>query len=278
MRAARKFAVALVSISLISSACSAPATTPATDTIRPTLAPSPSPAATATATASPTAPAANPQLEVVEWHRWSPAAAFEADVPNTYVEVLVHNPYDYAVNVYEPFVQLLNAGEVVHQTRDIDLYLYADAGWNLILPGESVPGRICACASFGVMQVPEWDSLAISADLEQADAIPYTVDLDIDSGAFRPGGEGVFFAEGRVTNSSGQALKVILLRVIVRDAGGHFVGSGLIGVIGDFIDGRYESLGPGSVREFSISAFTDPSLSDGLNFEVTGFGILATNN
>lgn len=275
MRAAHKFAVALSLISLVLSACNSPGII-STETGSPTLTATESPlSATTTPLPPPTATEASPQLEVVEWYRWSPAPAFEGDVPNVYVEVLVRNPYAYPVNVYEPAVQFFNGGEVVHQTRDIDLYLYADVGWNMILPGEGVPGRICACAGFGVMQVPEWDSFAVSAELKEATAIPYTTELDISMGAFRPTDSGSFFARGHVTNSSGQPLKVILLRAIARDGEGHFVGSGLIGVIGDFIEGKYESLAVGSQHEFSISVFMDPFFSNTLNFEVTGFGILA---
>jgi hypothetical protein len=64
----------------------------------------------------------------------------------------------------------------------------------------------------------------------------------------------------------------------VRDASGHFVGSGLIGVIGDFFDGVYHSLEPGGTFEIEyLPAYVSPALgSEDLQFEVTGFGIIAT--
>lgn len=275
MKNAHKFALVLFFSVLVLTACSPQTAT--IQTSRPT-APSNTPApptAAAISEPSPTATDTSPQLEVVEWYRWSEPAAFEGDIPNTYVEILIRNPYDFPVNVYEPAVQFLNAGEVVMRTRDIDLYMYADAGWNMILPGETVPGRIIAWPNRFVTEIPEWDTFTITADLEEATQIPYTTDLDISTGSFTYGDNGFFSAKGIVTNTSGQPLKTILLRVIARNASGGFVGSGLIGVIGDFVDGEYQSLDPGSAYEFTLSAFVDPSMSDVLNFEVSGFGITA---
>lgn len=273
----RKFAIAFVVITIAIAGCGTLAPASTQITTPPTqVAESPAPTNTsAPSEPSPTATETTPQLEVVEWYRWSPPPAFEGDTPNTYVEVLVRNPYDYPVNVYEPAVQFLNAGEVVLRTRDIDLYLFSDVGWNMILPGETVPGRICACLSGIVPEIPDWDSFTISADLEEATPIPFTIDLDISTGAFTYREDGAFSAQGTVTNTSGQPLKVILLRVIARNANGGYVRSGSIGVIGDFFDGQYQSLEPGGSYKFTISAFVDPFLSDALNFGVTGFGILA---
>lgn len=185
---AYRFAAALVAISLLSSACSSPSTTTAVPD-RPTAAatqplsspqpsePSPSP--------SPTATPAAPALEVLEWHAWAPTPAFESNAPNTFVEILVRNPYDHPVKVYGLAAQLLSDGQVVYQTRDIDLYLYADVGWNMILPGEAVPGQLCVCLGYGVTEAPAWDSIALSADIEPADVIAHTTELEIRTGPFR---------------------------------------------------------------------------------------------
>lgn len=234
MNTIRKFAVALSFLILIA-ACSAPAPA-ATNT---TIAPAPAteaPAASATTApeASPAATETAPQLEIVEWYVWTSVPEFEGNTPTTYIEVLVRNPYDYPVKVFEPSVQFLNGGEIVMRTRDINLYLFADAGWNMILPGETVPGQVIAWPNRFVAEQPEWDSFTISADIEEATPIAYTTELQINTGSFisrddSPSGFRTYYTNGTVTNTSGQPLKTILLRSIVRDASGHFVGSGLIG-------------------------------------------------
>lgn len=271
-----KFAAAVFVISLFLSACSSPSVTTAVAD-RPTLTatqPIPSPESL-TPSLSPTATEAAPALEVVEWHAWAPTPAYEGSIPDTFVQILVHNPYDYPVKVFGLAAQLVSGGEIVHQTRDVDLYLFADVGWNMILPGESVPGQLCVCLGYGITESPEWDTITLSADVEQADTIPYTTELDIHTGSFTRNSKGTFVAQGTVTNLSGQPLRVILMRVIARDASGQFMGSGFIGVIGDFFDGKYQSLEAGSRHEFPISVFSNPNLPDGMNFEVTGFGVLA---
>ncbi len=268
---AYQIAAAVFLISLFSSACSPAPVTTTPD--RPTLtATQPAPTLeAATAAPTPTATQAPPALEVVEWHAWPPAS--EGSTPN-YIEILVRNPYDYPVKVYGLVAQLVNGGEIVHQTPDVNLYLFADVGWNIILPGETVPGQLCICLGYQV-DMPEWDSVALAGDVEQTEPIPYTTELDIRTGSFSRNGKGTFVAQGNVTNMSGQPLRVILMRVIARDASGHFMGSGFIGVIGDYIGGRYESLEAGSRHDFPISVFSNSKLPDGMNFEVTGFGILA---
>lgn len=282
---ARNFAIAFVILSFAVAGCSSPASAPTQITTPPTqVAQAATPSTPATSEPSPTATEVTPQLEVVEWYLWTELPEFEGDVPLTFIEVLVRNPYDYPVNVYEPAVQFLNAGEVVLRTRDIHLYLYADAGWNMILPGETVPGQIIAWPNRFISEKPEWDSFTISADIEEATPIPYTTDLDITTGSFTYREDSLYsvsvstlYTNGTVTNTSGQPLKTILLRSIVRDASGHFVGSGLIGVIGDFFDGKYQNLEPGGIFEIQyLPAYVNPALSsEPLQFEVTGFGIIA---
>jgi hypothetical protein len=276
-----KFAIVLILASLTFFACSSPAPI-ATESSLPTSAPLEilSPTDTASAQPSPTTTESSPQLEIIEWYLWTEEPEVEGNTPYTFVEVLVRNPHDYPVNVYEPAVQFLNSGEIVMRTRDIELYLFADAGWNMILPGETVPGQIIAWPNRFVAELPEWDSFTISADIEAATPIAYTTDLDINMGAFtyKEGANyPAFSAQGTVTNTSGQPLKTILLRVIARDSSGAFVGSGLIGVIGHFFDGNYQNLEPGGTFEVEVlPAYVDPVRSaEALDFEVTGFGIIA---
>src|SRR3990172_6624006 len=157
---ARNFAIAFVILSFAVAGCSSPASAPTQITTPPTqVAQAATPSTPATSEPSPTATEVTPQLEVVECYLWTELPEFEGDVPLTFIEVLV-------------------------RTRDIHLYLYADAGWNMILPGETVPGQIIAWPNRFISEKPEWDSFTISADIEEATPIPYTTDLDITTGSF----------------------------------------------------------------------------------------------
>jgi len=283
MKKARKFAIALFLLSLAIAACSAPSPV-ATETSIPAAPATETPAPTATATPEPSpSPTSSPQLEVLEWYRWTNPAQPDLDEDSAFVAFLVRNPYDFPVAIYHPSIRLINsAGEIVLRTSDVDFFIFADAGWNQMLPGETVPAFFCACLSGLISEIPEWETFELVADVEEATPIAYTTELEISTGDFEhrstgfAGDQNYIDAQGAVKNTSDQSLKTILLRVTVRDQNGHYVGSGLIGVIGDFFDGKYESLEPGTSYDFWISAFLDPALADQpLEFEVTGFGIVA---
>ena len=280
MRKLRKFAIALLFLILIA-ACSAPAPT-ATNTAIAAAPATEAPAASATPEPSPS-PTSSPQLEVLEWYRWTNPAQPDLDVDSAFVAFLVRNPYDFPVAIYHPSIRLINsAGEIVLRTSDVDFFIFADAGWNQMLPEETVPAFFCACQSGLISEIPEWETFELVADVEEATPIAYTTELEISTGNFEhrstgfAGDENYFDAQGVVKNTSGQPLKTILLRVTARDQNGHYVGAGIIGVIGDFFDGKYESLEPGTSYDFGISAYLDPALADQpLEFEVTGFGVVA---
>lgn len=198
--------------------------------------------------------------------------------PNGYnlVEALVRNPYDYDVQVYDPRVRLIDAsGEIVHRTGDVFFNIAADIGWGRILAGETVSVQFCACPGFGVSVVPEWETFEFVIDIEEADPVAHTTDLEVSMQSFRDTGITVQ-AQGTLRNTSEEPLRMAFVRVFLRDAEGQYVGFGIAGVIGDFIDGRYTNIEPGDTMEFVLPAFIDSAISvDELQVEVVAIGVIA---
>lgn len=276
METPRKFAIALVPFILALVACSAPQPTPPAN---PTATSAP-----AAETLSPAAPTESPspaltptpeglQLEILEWYQWSPPPAFEGDTPETYVEVLVRNPYDYPVKVFDPKVRLLDrAGEIVQRSGDVFFNIAEDIGWGQILPGETVSVRFYASAT------PEWETFEFAIDLEEARPVAYTADLQIGMGNFIDGGNGSLYAQGTVSNTSDEDLRFIFVRAIVRDPAGRYVGMGITGVKGDFVDGRFTDLEPGQSFDLTLPVYLDPALAnEPLRYEFSTIGLLAAD-
>lgn len=267
----RNFAIAIVLLAALA-ACSSPPPA-ATQAAPPTNTATPLPAATATEPPTPTfTPSPVPfQLEVLEFHRWTDVNG------NALVEALVRNPYDFAVQVFDPKVALLNsAGEIVHRSSDVFFNVAADIGWGLILPDETVTANFCACAGYGITEVPEWESFQFVLDIEETEHAAYTTDLDVTLGSFKYSDRNSYYAQGTVTNTSGQPLRLAFVRVILRDANGAFIGGGIAGVIGDFVDGRYVSIEHGDSLDFTLPAYLDSALAnERFQVEVSAIGVVA---
>ena len=276
MKKARKFAIAL-SLLIFIAACSAPAPA-ATNTA---IAPAPvteAPAASATPApeASPS-PTPGLQLEIVEWYRWVDPPEFDGDVETLNVEFLVRNPYDFPVQVFESHIRLVNnAGEIVLRTGDVFLNVAEDIGWGIILPGETVAGEFYALPGFGENAIPEWETLELAFDIEEVAPVTYTSDLDVNLGNFVHREDNSFQAQGSVTNVSDQPLRLIFMRAIIRDSSGQFVGFGIAGVKGDFVDGSLVPIQPGESFDFTLPAYLNPELAEeSLQIEVSAIGMIA---
>jgi hypothetical protein len=275
MRKVRKFAIALLFLILIA-ACSAPAPT-ATNTAIAAAPATEAPAASAT-----TAPEASPsptpglQLEIIEWYRWVTPPAFDGDLETLNVEFLVRNPYDFPIQVFDAHIRLLNsAGEVVLRTGDVFLNVAEDIGWGIILPGETVAGDFYALPGFGESAVPEWERFELAFDMEEVTTIAYTSDLDVSMGNLVHSDDSSFGAQGSVTNVSDQPLRLIFTRAIIRDSSGQFVGFGIAGVKGDFVDGGLVPIQPGESFEFTMPAYLNPELTEeSLQVEIAAIGMI----
>jgi hypothetical protein len=287
-----KFATLVFVVSLILSSCASPAPTqtqppaePPTDTVTPTE--------TASLTPAPTSTEVPLQLEVVEWYRWSKQIGSEDDPREVhYGEFLVRNPYDFAVKVNDLRVNLVNSkGEIVHRTRSVFLYIASSIGWETILPGETVAGRFCGCLELGVIEIPEWESFELTANLEETTPIDFTTDLSItlsDAGQYFGGN--LFQVTGSVENTSDQPVTWIYVRLIVRDRDGNFVGSGTSASVFQDIeylsepssafalieDGRLVNTEPGDYLNFYAEAHLNDTLNNVvLKTELTAIGIVA---
>jgi hypothetical protein len=272
----RKFAIAL-SLLAVLSACSAPASAPTNTAIAPVPA-TESPVAPAT-----TAPEASPsptpglQLEIVEWYRWGIPSAFEGDTEQQNVEFLVRNPYDFPIQVFDPHIRLVNnAGEIVLRTGDVFLNVAEDIGWGMILPGETVAGEFYITPALGESTIPEWERFELAFDIEEVAPVAYTTDLDVSMGNFVHTERSSFNAQGNVTNVSGQPLRFAFMRAIIRDSSGQFVGFGIAGVKGDFVDGSLVPIQPGESFDFTLPVYLNPELAEeSLQVEVSSIGMIA---
>ena len=272
----RKFAIALFLLTFIS-ACSTPAPA-ATNTAIATAPATKPPAATATSApeASPS-PSPGLQLEILEWYRWATPSAFDGDFETLNVNFLIRNPYDFPIQVFDPHIRLINGtGEVVLRTGDVFLNVAEDIGWGMILPGETVAGNFYATPAFGESAVPEWERFELAFDTEEVAPVAYTSDLDVNMGNFVHTNDSSFNAQGSVTNVSDQPLRLIFMRAIIRDSSGQFVGFGIAGVKGDFVDGSLVPIQPGESFDFTMPAFLNPELAEEvLQYEISAIGIIA---
>ena len=276
MKNVRTFATVLFLFVLVVTACSAPeaiATEPGAETS--------TPAAVATETQAPSAtaipePSLTPtpailQLEVVEWARWE-------DVPGyTNVEVLLRNPNDFPVRVKKTDVSVINgAGEIVLTTEDVEYYLWADEGWGLILPGETVPATIHVYPANTGDVVPEWKTFRLDFDLEEATPIPYTLDLKVSLGKFGNSLDYDYGAPLDITNTSGQTLTRVLFLFTARDGNGTYLG------VDNYVTfGKWDEAGnlisrmePGQTSHTIFVPILDRVPLTSIHYEITAIGLL----
>jgi hypothetical protein len=66
------------------------------------------------------------------------------------------------------------------------------------------------------------------------------------------------------------------MRAIIRDSSGQFVGFGIAGVKGDFVDGSLVPIQPGESFDFTLPAYLNPELAEeSLQVEVSAIGMVA---
>ncbi len=230
------------------------------------------PSATAIPKPSPTPTPTLLKLEIVEWSKW-------ADVPGyTNVEALVRNPNAFPVRVNNTEVSVINrAGEIVHTTKDVRYYLWPEDGWGLILPGETVPTTIHIYPANDGEVIPEWETLNLVSDLEEAIAIPYTRDLKVSLGGFRSTLEFEYGADLDVTNTSDQLVSKVLFRLIARNRNGAYLGVDNYTVYGNFDEAGniISNFKPGeSFHTIFLPTLTrEPPHS--IVYEITAIGLLA---
>ncbi len=213
-------------------------------------------------------------LEIVEWTMW-------ADVPGyPRLEVLVRNPNQFPVKVNMSELSLLNgAGEIVRNTGDVFYWIWADAGWGLILPGETVPATPNLYPTGDDGPVAEWESVStirLVAELEETSTIPYTSDLQVSLGEFRSDLNFVNGADLDISNSSGQLLSSVLLRLIARNDDGEYLGVEPHLVFEDLDEvGNPVKIQPGASWHtiFLPTLTREPPQS--MNYEITAIGLVA---
>jgi hypothetical protein len=220
---------------LVASACSffAPEATavqtPAVSTTETTAA-----AATAIPQPSPTPAATLLDIEVLEWSEFPYANLADPSNTDTHVEMLIRNPNDVPVRIDQDRVDLrfLNsAGEVVYSNPNPFFYIW-QGEW--MLPGETAALSACVCFWTSGMEKQDWESLELTAPLEMAADIAYTLDVEVTLGEIinlaeaHLGGSGLGM-ETTLTNTSDQVLESIPHRVLARDASGRYVGVAFAG-------------------------------------------------
>jgi hypothetical protein len=125
--------------------------------------------------------------------------------------------------------------------------------------------------------VPEWETFEFVLDIGEADPVAYTTALDISMQKFKKA-VNTIQSQGTLRNTSGEPLRMAFVRVILRDASGQYVGFGIAGVIGNFIDGRYTNIEPGESMDFVLPAFIDPAINiDSLDVEVIAIGVISNS-
>ena len=237
---------------------------PATETL--------SPSATATPQPSLTPTAALLQLEVVEWAKWE-------DVPGyANVEVLLRNPNNVPVKINRTEASMVNsAGEIVLTTEDVEYYLWADQGWGLILPGETVPATIHAYPANTGEVVPEWKTFRLDFDLEEANPIPYSLDIKVSLGKFGTALDYDYGAPLDITNTSGQTLTRVLFLFTARDTNGTYLGVDNYVTFGKWDDAGnpISRMEPGQTSHTIFVPILDRVPLPSIHYKITAIGLLA---
>jgi hypothetical protein len=282
-----KTIIKFAALFLIASACGFPAriaTAPPFENDAPTPAVSSTettqPAETATSEPSATPTAALLDLEIVEWSEFPYANLADPSNTDTHVEVLIRNPNDVAVRIDQNSVELgfLNsAGQVVYSNPNPFFYIW-EGSW--MLPGETAALSACICFWTSGLQKQDWTSLELTAPLEVATGLAYTLDVEVTLGEFfslaeaHLGGDGQG-AEITLTNTSDQVLESIPMRVLARDASGRYVGIVTFGnAVASFTEAI--SIQPGDTADGVVVSEIDYiDMNTPLTYEVAAIGILA---
>jgi hypothetical protein len=282
-----KTTIKLVTLLLITSACGFPSllatASPSGEEAR---TPSVSPTETAPLAEAPTSePSATPtasllDLEIVEWSEFPYADLADPSNTDTHVEVLIRNPNDVPVRIDQTRVELgfVNAaGEVVYSNPNPFFYIW-EGSW--MLPGETAALSACVCFWTSGIQKQDWESLKLTAPLEVATELAYTLDVEVTVGEFfslaetHLGGDGLA-AEITMSNTGDQVLESIPLRVFAYDASGRYVGMATFGnAVASFTEAT--SIQPGETASgLVVSDINYIDMSVPLTYEVAAIGILA---
>jgi hypothetical protein len=230
MKNALRFAIVVLLLSVVLSACGAPAQTGSapptqanTNAETPTL--SAVEAATATFTvvpvSSPTSTPSPLELEVIQSQVWT-----DRD-ENVRTNVLVRNPYEFPVKIrFRGHASLFDsAGELV---RGKELYFLdgISGGNGFLLPGETVAANAC----FTCEEAPlsgEWSSVGFRFSIEDAtETWDYSTEVEASVGNVAFSGDSpIFDVSGTVNNNSDSALDRISVRIFVYDQEGKLVGA-----------------------------------------------------
>jgi hypothetical protein len=274
----RRLAALLLSLALSLAACGAPSAAPTISaTTTPEQVATETAVATATVTASPE-PSLTPtpaplDLEIVEWFEHANPNLADPSITDTNVEILVHNPNDFPVHVNTDemeFRLLDSAGETVYTVGSSYFSLW-QGSW--MLAGESTGFQICACFQSSGLEPREWESIELVALLEPATDLVYTTDVEVTLGepmSLFGSGTGIPIT---MTNTSGQPLESIPMRVIARDASGRYIG---MPAFGNSVASFTEEIS--ILRGSSSLGFLDSEIDyfDGpLTYEVVAIGIPA---
>jgi hypothetical protein len=219
-------------------------------------------------------------IEILEWSEFPYANLADPANTDTRVEVLIRNPNDVPVRIDQDGAELkfVNAaGEVVYSNPNPFLYVW-EGSW--MLPGETAALSACVCFWSSSLQKQDWTTLELTAPLEAATDLAYTLDVEVTIGEFfslaeaHLGGSGVG-AEITLANTSDQVLESIPLRVFAYDASGRYVGMVTFGnAVGSFTENI--SIQPGDTANGVVVSeidYIDPSVP--LTYEVAAIGILA---
>ncbi|MEX2030532.1 MAG: hypothetical protein WD906_06140 [Anaerolineales bacterium] len=241
-------------------------TTVATETAVPTQTAPPEPSITPTP--------AILDLAIVEWSEWPYANLADPSNTDTHVEALIRNPNDFPVRIDQNAVELRfvnSEGEVVFSNENPFLYIW-EGSW--MLPGETAALSVCVCFWSSGLPRQNWESLELTAPLQVAEGLAYTLEVEVTIGEFSSlFGGGDQAAEMTLTNTSDAVLESIPMRVLARDAGGRYVG---VVTFGDAVVSFLEniSIQPGATGHgivvSDIDYYTGP-----LTTEVSALGILA---
>jgi hypothetical protein len=281
MKTVIRFVPLLFMLILITFACGFPgsaiapsptAELPLTETTIPTQA--------ATLEPSPTSAPALLDLEILEWSEFPYANLADPANTDTRVEVLIRNPNDVPVRIDQDHVELkfVNAaGEVVYSNPNPFLYVW-EGSW--MLPGETAALSACVCFWSSSLQKQDWTTFELTAPLEVATDLAYTLDVEVTLGEFfslaeaHLGGDGVG-AEITLTNTSDQVLESIPLHVFAYDAAGRYVGMATFGnAVASFTENM--NIQPGETASgIVVSEIDYMDANVPLTYEVAAIGILA---
>ena len=277
MRSMFKSAVSIFLASLLLAACSSPSATSApaasvTDSTPPTETLTPEPSLTPTP--------ALLDLEVLEWFEHENPNKANAEDTDTTVEILIHNPNDFNVQVIDGAVELrfLNAaGEVVYTNPNPTFYIWK-GGW--MTANQTAAIGACVCFWNSGLETKEWETLELIAPVEIIEPPAYTTDVEFTAEfvlleEVLHGYEGPGVAT-TLANTSDQVLEGIATLVFAYDASGRYVGMASYGTaVVSFRQTEKIGIQPGDTASgFEVSE-VDYLGNERLTYEVQAIGIIA---